>query len=94
MVRFCTLAAAAALLAGCAQSQRDERVLSSAALGAGTGAIIGGLAGGTAASAAAGAVVGGATAGAVAAAAPPPPPPPPETCYVRTRSGGMRPVPC
>ncbi len=94
MVRLGMLAVAAALLAGCAQSQRDERVLTGAALGAGTGAVLGGLAGGTAASAAAGAVVGGVTGGAVAAAAPPPPPPPPETCYVRTRSGGMRPVPC
>ena len=83
---------AASALAGCAQSARDERALTGAALGAGTGALIGGLAGGTTSAAVAGAAAGGIVGGAIGASTPPPLED--DTCYVRTRSGRMRPVPC
>ena len=84
---------AASALAGCAQSARDERAWTGAALGAGTGAVLGGLLGGTTSAAVAGAAAGG-VAGGVIGASTPPPPLEDDTCYVRTRSGRMRPVPC
>lgn len=105
MVRILGVALAAMTLAGCAaRTYQEDAAMRGAAVGGGTGAIVGGLAGGTVGSAVAGGLI-GATAGGLigAASAPPPPPPPPpdvvpggpdETCYVRTRSGRMRPVPC
>jgi hypothetical protein len=104
MVRVLVLVLMAATLAGCAaRTHQEAAAMQGGAIGAGTGALIGGLAGGTPGAAVAGGLVGGAV-GAItgAAAAGPPPPPPgavyadpdPETCYVRSRSGRLRPVPC
>ena len=56
----------ALMLAGCAGSPRQDRVLGGALIGGGSGALIGGLAGGTAGAAVAGGVI-GAAAGAIIA---------------------------
>lgn len=82
------VALAALLLAGC-QTARQERALAGAALGGATGAVIGGVAGGSGGAALAGGAVGAATGAAIGAATAPP-----ERCYVRTRSGQLRPVHC
>jgi hypothetical protein len=88
MRKILLIVAAASVLAGC-QTARDDRALTGAAVGAGTGAVIGGLAGGSAGSAVAGGLVGAAAGGILGAATAPP-----EPCYVRTRSGRLREVPC
>jgi hypothetical protein len=104
MMRGLILLVLAASLAGCAaRTHQEAAAMQGGAIGAGTGALIGGLAGGTAGSAVAGGLIGGALGamtGAASAAPPPMPPeavyaePVPEPCYVRTRSGRLRPVPC
>lgn len=103
MLRVLVLLAVTASLGGCAaRNHQEAAAMQGGAIGAGTGALIGGLAGGTPGAAVAGGLVGGAVGAMTGAAAAGPPPPPPEvvyeegpnTCYVRTRSGRMRPVPC
>lgn len=100
MVRLFAVIAFAGLLAGCAaRTHQEAAAQQGAAVGGGTGAIIGGLAGGSVGSALAGGILGAAAGGLVGAASAAPPPPhavplPDEDCYVRTRSGRMRPVPC
>ncbi|HET9904895.1 MAG TPA: bacteriocin [Xanthobacteraceae bacterium] len=88
MRKILLVVAAASALAGC-QTAREDNALAGAALGGATGAVVGGLAGGTAGSAVAGGVVGAAAGGILGAATTPP-----EPCYVRTRSGRLREVPC
>jgi hypothetical protein len=88
MRKILLIVAAASVLAGC-QTAREDRALGGAALGGATGAVIGGLAGGSAGSAVAGGVAGAAAGGILGAATAPP-----EPCYVRTRSGRLREVPC
>ena len=101
MVRLLGVVALAALLGGCAARTHQEAAAQrGAAIGGGTGAVVGGLAGGSVGSAVAGGILGAAAGGLIGAASTPPPPPrgyigrPDEDCYVRARSGRMRPVPC
>jgi hypothetical protein len=88
MKKFLIVVASACTLAGC-QTASEDRALTGAALGAGTGALIGGLTGRSAGAAVAGGVVGAAAGGIIGAASAPP-----EPCYVRTRSGRLREIPC
>jgi hypothetical protein len=73
-------------LAGCQTT--GERAAGGALIGGGSGALIGGLASRSAGGAVAGGLI-GAAAGAMIGAATAPKP-----CYVRTRSGKLREVPC
>lgn len=66
MKKFLTLALVAVTLAGCSATQREERALTGAGVGALAGAIIGGVATGRPAGAAAGAVIGGASGAVIA----------------------------
>ena len=88
MRKILILAAAALTLGGC-QTVQQERVAGGAVLGGATGALIGGLAGGTGGAALAGGAIGAVAGGMLGAATAPP-----EPCYVRTRSGRLRPVSC
>jgi osmotically inducible lipoprotein OsmB len=72
-------------LAGCQTT--SDRALGGALIGGGTGAVIGGAASRSAGGAVAGGLI-GAAAGAMIGAATAQP------CYVRTRSGRLREVPC
>lgn len=82
-VLLVVLAGGSLALAGC-QTARQDRQLSGALLGGGTGALIGGLATGSAGAALAGGAI-GAAAGAVIADATRP-----QTCAYRSRSGRIR----
>lgn len=88
MSRIVIAVVAALLLAGC-QTVRQERALAGAVIGGTTGAVIGGAAGGTGGAVLAGGAIGAVAGGILGAATAPP-----ETCYVRTRSGRLRPVRC
>jgi hypothetical protein len=103
MLRILVVVALAGLLGGCAaRTHQEANAQRGAVVGGATGAAVGGLAGGSLGSALAGGLLGAAAGGLIGAASTPPPPPPPgavpyppdEGCYVRTRSGRMRPVPC
>src|SRR5690606_4567882 len=88
-MRNILIAAIAALaLAGC-QTVQERHAAGGALLGGATGAIIGGAAGGSGGAALAGGAIGAVAGAAIGAATAPP-----EPCYVRTRSGRLRAVPC
>ena len=82
------MAATTALALGGCQTARQDRALTGALIGGGTGAVIGGVAGRSAGAAVAGGVI-GAAAGALIADATRP-----GYCYYRTRSGHRRYVHC
>lgn len=102
MLRVIFVIAIAGLAAGCAaRTHQEANAQRGAVIGGATGAAIGGITGGSPGSALAGGLLGAAAGGLLGAASTPPPPPPPryieaepEPCYVRGRSGRMRPVPC
>jgi uncharacterized protein YcfJ len=79
---------AALVLGGC-QTVQQRHAATGAVIGGTTGAVIGGVAGGSAGAAVAGGVIGAAAGGILGAASAPA-----EPCYVRTRSGRLREVPC
>lgn len=79
---------AALSLAGC-QTVAERRAGQGALLGGATGAVVGGLAGGSVGAAVAGGAIGAAAGGIIGHATAPR-----EGCYVRTRSGRLRAVPC
>ena len=87
MPRLLVICALALLLSGC-YTTRDRYVGGGALIGGTTGALIGGASAGTGGAVAGGAI--GAVAGGLIGAAIAPP----EECYVRTRSGRVRVVPC
>jgi hypothetical protein len=89
VMRAVLLAAVAAVtLAGC-QTMQQRNAATGALIGGATGAVIGGVAGHSAGAALAGGILGAAAGGIIGAATAPP-----EPCYIRTRSGKLRRVPC
>ncbi len=88
-MRKILIVATALLLVGCAQTRRDYNAVGGAVVGGTTGAVIGGVASRTAGGALAGGLIGAAAGGILGAALTPD-----EPCYIRTRSGRLRPVPC
>lgn len=87
MPKILFVCACALLLAGC-YTTRDRYAGTGAVIGGATGAIIGGASSGTG-GAVAGGLIGAAAGGLIGAAIAPP-----DECYVRTRRGRVRAVPC